>query len=115
LAHIPQIKQALGIQGIQTRSSAWLSSDKNEKAQIDLLIDRRDHVINICEMKFSIKPFQIDKKYANELSQKLDIFRKQTKTNKALFLTFVTTFGVEQNNYANALVQNHVTMNNLFE
>jgi hypothetical protein len=115
MAHLDQIKKALGIAGVQTNSSAWMSNDKNAKAQIDLLIDRRDHVINLCEMKFSLHPFSIDKKYAQELQQKIALFKQQTQTNKAIFLTLVTTFGLQQNEYANFLVQNSLTMDQLFE
>jgi hypothetical protein len=69
LAHVRQIKQALGISGVQTTTSAWVSNSE-AGAQIDLLIDRRDHVINVCEMKFSLNTFTIDKKYAEELRNK---------------------------------------------
>ena len=92
-----------------------LSNDKNAKAQIDLLIDRRDHAINLCEMKFSLHPFIIDKKYAQELQQKIAVFKQQTQTNKAIFLTLVTTFGLQQNEYTNLLVQNSLTMEQLFD
>ncbi len=115
MAHLDQIKKALGIAGVQTHSSAWLSSDKNAKAQIDLLIDRRDHVINLCEMKFSLHPFIIDKKYAQELQQKIAVFKQQTQSNKAIFLTFITTFGLQANEYANLLVQNSLKLEELFD
>jgi uncharacterized protein len=115
LAHLPAIKKALGISGIQTISSAWLGSYDNQKAQIDLVIDRRDHVITICEMKFSINPFIIDKKYADDLRTKIAIFKQSTQTSKAVFLTFVTTFGLIQNEHAMSLVQNSLTMDILFQ
>ncbi len=115
LAHTPEIKRALGISGIQTHTSAWLSSDKNQKAQIDLVIDRRDHVINLCEMKFSLKPFTIDKKYAEELASKVEVFRTQNNTTKALFLTMITTFGVVPNTYSNKMVQQNLTMDIFFK
>ena len=114
LAHIPAIKKALGISGIQTISSAWLGSYDNQKAQIDLVIDRRDHVITICEMKFSINPFIIEKKYADDLRTKIAIFKQSTGTTKAIFLTFVTTFGLIQNEHSMSLVQNSLTMDVLF-
>lgn len=114
LAHLPAIKKALGISGIQTISSAWLGSYDNQKAQIDLVIDRRDHVITICEMKFSINPFIIEKKYADDLRTKMAIFKQSTGTSKAIFLTFVTTFGLVQNEHAMSLVQNSLTMDVLF-
>ena len=110
LAHILAIKKALGISGIQTHTVAW----HGKGAQIDLVIDRRDHVINLCEMKFSINPFTIDKQYDAELRQKIGTFREQTGTKKALFLTMITTFGLEQNAYSGSTVHNNLTMDRLF-
>lgn len=115
LSHLTCIKKALGISGIQTISSAWLGSYDNQKAQIDLVIDRRDHVITLCEMKFSIHPFIIEKKYADELRTKIAIFKQATGTSKAIFLCFMTTFGLVQNEHAMSLVQNAFTMDILFQ
>jgi uncharacterized protein len=115
LLHLPQLKKALGISSVQTESSAWLGSDGIQKAQVDLVIDRRDHVINLCEMKFSIKPFTIDKTYSEELQRKMGIFKDSTKTNKAVWLTFITTYGLNQNAYAQTLVHTSLDMNVLFE
>ncbi|WP_326990941.1 ATP-binding protein [Chitinophaga sp. 212800010-3] len=112
LTHIGEIKKALGISGVQTTTSSWIST---AGAQIDLVIDRRDQVINICEMKFSINNFTIDKKYAEELRNKVGIFRQETKTRKAIFLTMITTFELNKNNYSNSLVQNSLKMDVLFD
>lgn len=114
LLHINEIKQALGISGVATTTSSWISSEADRGAQIDLLIDRRDQVINICEVKFSINSFTIDKKYAEELRNKRDVFRQESGTRKAIFLTMITTFGVKKNNYADELVQNDLKMDVLF-
>jgi uncharacterized protein len=116
LKHIPQLKKGLGILVVYTEESAWRYVPKTETgAQIDLLIDRRDFVIHICEMKYSESIFAIDKRYAGELENKVDVFRQQTKTKKSLFITMVTTFGVKNNEYASRLVQNSITMDALFE
>ena len=116
LKHIPQLKKALGIAAVQTEESAWRHQSKNGKgAQIDLLIDRRDFVINICEMKYAESEFTIDKKYATDLENKRDVFKLETKTKKSLFLTLVTTFGVKTNNYFINMIQNSLTMDVLFE
>lgn len=114
LAHLPQIKNALGIASVQTQTSAWIGSDGTDKAQIDLVIDRRDQVINLCEMKFSIKSYTIDKEQADNLRKKIGLFKEVTKTPKALWLTFVTTFGLTQNAHAQSLVHQGLTMNDLF-
>jgi AAA+ ATPase superfamily predicted ATPase len=113
LYHINQIKNALGISGIETFTSAWRSKTSAVGAQIDLVIDRRDRVINLCEMKFSINEFAIDKKYDADLRNKIGTFKTETKTKKSVFLTMVTTFGLQQNAYA-GLVQNSITLNDLF-
>ncbi len=115
LLHLPQIKTALGINSVQTQTSAWVGTDGTNKAQIDLVIDRRDQVINLCEMKFSIKTFTIDKAYSENLRQKIGVFRETTKTPKALWLTFITTNGLSQNTYAQSLVHQSLTMDALFD
>lgn len=114
LAHVKEIKQALGISGVQTTTSSWVSNG-SPGAQIDLVIDRRDQVINICEMKFSINQFTINKKYANELREKVRIFKEEVKTRKSVFLTMITTFGLTKNQYSTSLVQNDLTMDVLFK
>lgn len=100
---------------MQTTTSSWISTSTDTGAQIDLVIDRLDQVINICEMKFSINNFAIHKKYAEELRNKIGIFKEETKTRKAIFLTMITTFGLNKNNYSNSLVQNSLKMDVLFE
>lgn len=115
LLHLKQIKKALSIGSVQTVSSAWLGRDGIEKAQIDLLIDRRDHVINLCEMKFSINAFTIDKAYSEDLRRKISVFKESTKTTKAVWLTFISTYGLNQNTYSQSLVHTSLTMDALFE
>jgi hypothetical protein len=114
LLHIPAIKRALGINGIYSENSAWRSHNKEENAQIDLLIDRKDGVISVCEMKFSNEEFTITKEYAEKLRKKISIFRTESKTKKSLFLTFITTYGVQKNSYFLGLVQNSLTLEELF-
>ena len=109
LHHISAIKDALKIGGVQTSVASWHSS----AAQIDLLIDRKDQVINLCEMKFSIHPFAIDKKYAANLRNKIGSFKADTNTKKAIFLTIISTYGLANNQYA-GMVQNDLTMDILF-
>lgn len=115
LAHLKEIKNALGISGVQTTSSSWVNRNSKKGVQIDLIIDRKDQVINICEMKFSINPFTIDKKYAEILRNKIGIFSEETQTRKAVFLTMITTFGLNKNQYSTSLVQNDLSMDILFE
>ena len=116
LAHIDQIKSALGIKGIYTETSSWrkIGTATEKGVQIDLVIDRADNVINICEIKFSELPYTITKKYATELRQKLATFKQSTKQRKTLFLTMITTFGVTENQYRNSLVHQSLDMDVLF-
>jgi len=117
LKHIQQLKRALGIEAVDTTEASWRyrPADASETgAQIDLLIDRRDGCINLCEMKHSGSEFVIDKRYAVELRNKVDAFRRVTATRKALFLTMVTTYGVKDNAYSQELVASAVEMESLF-
>jgi uncharacterized protein len=113
--HLEAIKKALGIRGVYTEVSAWRSKETGNGAQIDLIIDRNDRVINICEIKFSIEKFSITKPYAENLSNKLSVFRSETGTNKTLFLTMITTVGLKPNQYSQQLVNDALDMNDLFQ
>lgn len=114
LAHLGSIKKALGIAAIRTSASSWTGEVNGKGAQIDLLIDRMDQIINVCEMKFSINDFAITRSYFDELRNKIAVFKEHTGTRKAIYLTFVTTFGLQQNEYSTSLVQNSLTMDALF-
>jgi uncharacterized protein len=116
LKHVSRIKAALGISGVQTTEAPWrhAGSEAGPGVQIDLLIDRADGTISLCEMKFSEGQFTIDKSYAAELRQKRDTFKRITKTRKNLFLTMVTTFGVVDNAYTKELVVNSVLADEFF-
>jgi AAA+ ATPase superfamily predicted ATPase len=119
MKHIRQVKSALGIAMVETSHSQWLSRQgkKNltEGAQIDLLIDRKDATINICEIKFAEGLFTIDKAYAVELKSKLDVFRRATNTRKNLFLTMITTNGLAENEYSRELVVQSLMLEELFK
>ena len=110
-----QIKQALGIGAVQAEISPWRSKEfDKKKAQIDMLIDRDDRVVNVCEMKFSTNDYTIDKDYDAELRRKLDVFVEETKCRKAIHTTIVTTYGLTHNEYSGR-IQNVLTMDDLFE
>ncbi len=115
LLHGTNIKKALGISGVQAAMSSWRSKKGNSQAQIDLLFDRRDQIITVCEMKYSLNKFTIDKKYAENLRNKIEILRSETKTSKAIHLAMVTTYGVQENEHYYDFIQNNITMDCLFE
>ncbi len=112
--HIIQIKKSLGISGVLSRATAWRGSIDEQAVQIDLIIDRRDQVINLCEIKFSLHPFVIQKDYAEKLRAKVAVFKQLTQTPKAVFLTLISTYGITQNCHSLGLVQNEVKMDDLF-
>jgi hypothetical protein len=114
LAHLPQIKKKLGISGVLTNTASWRSKESENGAQIDLLIERNDKVINLCEMKFAGNQFAIDKKYDENLRNKREAFKYETKTNKAVHLTMITTYGIRHNAYRGN-IQSEITMDDLFE
>lgn len=116
MAHLDQIKKKLGISGIATECSSWRKQgdDSARGTQIDLLIDRADRIITLCEMKFSREPYAITKDYEMTLRTRMGIFKAETKTKKTLSVVMVTTYGVLPGKHA-AVIQNEVTMDDLFE
>ena len=116
MKHSDQIKKGLGISGVHTEISVWRTrgSQQESGAQIDLLIDRQDRCINICEMKYSIDKFELTKAYVKQLEEKKMVFRSETKTKKTLFLTIVTTFGLKNSDNYTGVIQSDLTMDVLF-
>ncbi len=114
--HIQQIKEVLGIGGVYTEASGWRYTSKTGETgtEIDLLLDRQDRCINLCEMKFSGQEFVINKKYASELDNKVNVFKEQTGTKKTIFLTMITTYGTKQNIYYTGRITSEVKMEDLF-
>lgn len=117
LKHINQLKRALGIASVHTEQSMWryLPKQGESGVQIDLLIDRQDRCINLCEIKFSINQYEITKSYAKELQAKIDIFKEMSKTKKTVFLTMITSYGLKNSGNYVGLVQNEVKMDELFK
>jgi DNA-binding MarR family transcriptional regulator len=113
VAHVEQIKQRLGISGVQSDVSAWRSKHSDPGVQIDLIISREDGVINLCEMKFTGKPFPIDKDYDKELLLKRETFREETGTRSALHTTMVTASGLTDSSYT-GMVQAQILLDDLF-
>jgi uncharacterized protein len=114
--HIANIKKALGIAGIYSETSVWNKKGdaKSKGAQIDLIVDRKDRVINLFEIKFSINEYEITKSYDAILRNKIGAFKEFTKTKKSVFLTMITTFGLVKNQYYGSVASNEITLNDLF-
>ena len=116
LKHIPQIKKTLQIGGIYAQSSSFYQKGKDgmDGCQIDLLIDRNDQVINLCEIKFYAEPYIITKAYADALRKKVALFKYYSKTNKQIFLTLISTFGSADNIHNQGLIDIELTLDALF-
>ena len=116
LLHARQIKETLGISGVISSEYAWRIEKTKEHpgAQIDLLIDRNDDVINLCEMKYSKAAFSIDDNYIETLEQRRALFKAETKTTKAIHITLITSLGLVRNAQAYE-IQNQVTADDLFK
>ncbi len=108
-----QILEKLKIAGIETSIYQWRSRKNLGGAQIDMLIDRADNVINLCEIKFTTEKFIITADYADNIRNKVAIFRQETGTKKSIYVTMITTYGIVENQYS-GLVQNQLTAEDLF-
>lgn len=112
--HIHAIKESLGIAGVSATVSSWVveSSSGKTEMQMDMIISRTDNVINLCEMKFYSAPFTIDKHYDLKLRKRL-LKLEETNRKASVLLTFITTFGLQENEYSGQ-VQNSLTLDDLF-
>lgn len=117
MQHHKQIKKALGIAGMHTAISTWRQSSDNEKvlrgAQIDMIIERADSMIHLCEMKFSVKPYTLKPDYLDRIEKRMWAFQSATNTRHSVVNTFVTTYGLT-NPDCSHLVHSEVKMDNLF-
>lgn len=98
--HFPQIKKALGINGMQSDICSWSYRSEDGGAQIDMVVNRADQTINLCEIKYSTSQYEIKKNYSEWLHERRELFRDVTHTKKALHLTMVTTNGLKSNQYS---------------
>lgn len=114
LLHLDEIKKALGIDRILNDASAWRSRQPEQNTQIDLVIERADHNINLCEMKFSSGMYAIDKGYEQKLRERMSIFLAETMTRCSTRITMITTYGVLQNKHS-GIVNDEVLLDDLFE
>ncbi|MCL2662053.1 MAG: AAA family ATPase [Oscillospiraceae bacterium] len=114
LSHSEQIKQALGIAMISTETSSWRSRGSSPGAQIDLLFDRKDGIINLCEVKYSKNEYAISAKEETNLRNKIAVFEADTHTKKAVHLTMITTYGVIENIHS-GIIHSEVTLDALFQ
>lgn len=116
MVHTDQIRHALGIQGVQADFSPWhyVSDEKGKNgAQIDLLINRSDRIVDICEMKFCVSDYRIDKQADANLRNKIQVVLDKVRGRRAIHPVIVTTYGLAKNEYSSK-IQNVITMDKLF-
>ena len=116
LKHVDKIKVALGISGLYTEECSYQhqGDDAYSGIQIDLLIDRADNAIHLCEMKYYNQEILVDKKYARHLQERKDAFRHHSGSNSFLFTTLVTTYGLRANQHSLGVIDHVVTVKDLF-
>lgn len=115
--HIEQIKMALGIRAIAAEIGSWRHISRRKKeagVQIDLLIDRADGIINLCEMKYWDGEFALTKSVAENLERKVEVYKREMRPRKTMLVTMITPDGVRKNEYASRVVASEVTLNDLF-
>lgn len=113
MAHIPQIKHALGIDGISTINYSWRSKTTSPAAQIDIIIERADRIVNICEVKYSQSEYELTKEEYEKINRRKDTFMKETGVRHVPWLTMITTEGVARGKYT-GMIQSQITMDDLF-
>lgn len=115
--HIHKIKQKLGISGIVSNQYSYSLKPQGrfEGAQIDLIIDRNDQCINICEIKYADKPLIINKQYGNQLQARLENFKWQSGTKKTVFLTFITKSGLQSIQYDGHLIDHEIILQDFYQ
>lgn len=113
LEHIPQIKRALKIDGISTLHYAWRSKTSDPGAQIDLVVERADRIVNLCEIKYSQTPYSIDKDEYGKLLNRCKAFSEETGLRHATWLTMITSEGLANGMYS-SVAQSSVKLDDLF-
>jgi AAA+ ATPase superfamily predicted ATPase len=114
-SHVEQIKKALGISGVSSQESAWSKSDEDEEGtQIDMIINRKDNVVNMCEMKFYGSEVMVDKKMDKQIRYKSTFLQNEIPKKSVVHNTLVTTFGLKKNEYSDVFL-NVITLDDLFD
>ena len=116
LTHIPQIKAALGVSGVSSEQSAWAvkGDDDTEGTQIDLLINRKDNVVNLCEMKFYGDTFSVTKAYDRKLAHRQILLSEMVNRRTVIHPVLITTYGLTYNEYSGVFM--HIlTLDDLFQ
>lgn len=118
MQHVAQIKNKLGISGVLTEINSWYCKADPDRgvfgSQIDMLITRKDQVINLCEMKYSGSEYTITEKVDKSIRNKINDLRVLTNTKFAIYPTIITTYGLVNNSYSDS-IQSVITLDDLFQ
>ena len=116
LAHIQEIKQTLGIDGIKTEHYSWhgINPEDQQRAQIDIIIERADRMINVCEAKYSEKTYVLNKEEYDKYMSRIGLFKKQTAFSGGIIPTFITANGLHRNAYSEH-IPTQITIDDIFE
>lgn len=116
LVHIKQIKNALGISGVVSKECSWFCLGDKENGvaghRIDLLIDRNDGIINMCEMKYSLSPYSLSNKDEENYRLRIADFNKVSKNKKPIVFTMVSPFGINRNSNS-GIISKVITLDDL--
>jgi len=106
----------MGIAAVYTETSGFRVEGNSEQKgfQIDLIINRNDNTINLCEIKYYDASFRIDAKYARQLVERRQRFIEHSGTRKQVFNTFISNYGLLDNEYAREVVQQEIVLDELF-
>ena len=113
MAHVSQIIKALGVGGVVTESYSWRSKDSDNPVQIDLLIERADKMINLCEIKYSESEYVLTQEEYLKIGRRVEIFRNSTQTRYGIVPTLITTFGLTKGMYSNSIYAS-IVLDDLF-
>ena len=113
--HVKQIKNALGISGVSTMESLWSKkgNEDTDGTQIDMIIERKDNIVNMCEIKFCNDEFAVDNNYHFTLVRRKNLLLEIVSKKTAVHNTLITTYGLKRNEYSGDFIQ-VITMEDLF-
>lgn len=112
-AHIEKIKTALGIASVSTEYYSWRSNLIEKGAQIDIIIDRADNIINLCEVKYSENLYSLDKEEYMKIQNRISVFKEATNSRSNIIPTMITTFGMKEGTYSDQIIAK-INMEDLF-
>ena len=113
IAHIQQIKHALRIDAISTLNYSWRSKTSKPAVQINIIIERADKIVNVCEVKYSQDEYLLDKEEYEKISRRRSTFIQETGLRHTPWITMITTEGIVRGKYTD-MIQSQIRLDDLF-